>query len=74
MLSGSNLDLTMVRVRLFDISMLLYGKMLKSAELSHFLANFGPAQKMVLAVKFEPLDQTRPGFWIPQAKRIPDNW
>ncbi len=35
---------------------------MKLAELSHFLADFGPSQKMVLALKFESLDQTRPNF------------
>ncbi len=49
--------------------MLLYGKMLKLAELSHILADFGPFQKMVLAVKFEPLDQTRPNFEFDKQKR-----
>ena len=38
--------------------MLMYGKMLKLAKLGHFWADFGPLQKMVLALKFEPLDQT----------------
>ena len=42
--------------------MLLYGEVLKLAELSHLLANFGPVQKMVLALKFEPLDKTRRNF------------
>ncbi len=43
---------------LFDISMLMYGKMLKLAEIGHFWADFGPLQKLFLALKFEPLDQT----------------
>ena len=42
--------------------MLLYGKMLKCAELSHFLADFGHVEKMFLALKFEPLEQTTPNF------------
>ncbi len=42
--------------------MLLYGRIVKLAELSHFLADFGPSQKMVLALRFEPLDQARPNF------------
>ncbi len=42
--------------------MLLYGKMLKCAELSHFLADFGHVQKMFLALKFEPLEQTTQNF------------
>ena len=62
MLSGSNLDLTIIWAWFFYISMLLYGKMLKLAELSHFLADFGPVQKMVFAVKFELLGQIRPNF------------
>ncbi len=42
--------------------MLSYGKMVKLAELSHFLANFGPPQKMFLALKFEAVDQTKQDF------------
>ena len=49
----------------------LYGKMLKLAELSHFLADFGPVQKtMVLAVKFEPLDQTILNFKVSNQKNL----
>ncbi len=36
-----------------EISILLYGKMLKLAEHSHFLPDFGSLKKMFLAVKFE---------------------
>ena len=36
--------------------------MVKLAELSHFLADFGHPQKMFLALKFEPLDQTKRNF------------
>ena len=42
--------------------MLFYGRMVKFAELSHFLAAFGTSQKMLLAQKFEPLDQTTQNF------------
>ena len=42
--------------------------MVKLAELSHFLADFGPSQKMVLALKFEPLDQTTPNFRFSKEK------
>ena len=41
-LSGNNLDLTIPWVWFFDISMLLYGEILKLAGLTHFLAYFGP--------------------------------
>ncbi len=40
-LLGNRLHLTVLRNLFFYISMLLYGKMLKLAELSHFLADFG---------------------------------
>ena len=50
--------------------MLLYGKMLKLAEFYSFLADFGPVQKMVLAVKFEPLDQTRPNFGFGKQNKL----
>ena len=40
-----------------NMSMLLYGKRVKLAELSHFLADLGYLQKMFLALKFEPLHQ-----------------
>ncbi len=46
--------------------MLLYGKMVKLAELE--LADYGPPPKMVLALKFEPLDQTRPNFRFSKEK------
>ena len=36
MLSDSNIDLSVIENLFFDISMLLYGQMLKLAELSHF--------------------------------------
>ncbi len=36
--------------------------MLKYAELSNFLANFGHVQKMFLALKFESLKQTTQNF------------
>ncbi len=32
--------------------MLMYGKMLELAELGHFWADYGPLQKMFLALKF----------------------
>ena len=44
--------------------------MLKLVQLSHFLADFGPAQKMVLAVKFEPLDQTIPNYEVCKQKKL----
>ena len=49
MLSGSSLDLAIIQVWFFDISMLdlLYGKMLKFAELSNFL----PSPKNVFGSK-----------------------
>ena len=50
--------------------MLLYGKMLKVAELSHFLADFGPVQKMFLAPKFEPLDQIGRNFELSKQKKF----
>ena len=43
--------------------------MLKLVEHSNFLADFGPVQKMDLAVKFEPLDQTRPNFEFNKQKK-----
>ena len=51
--------------------MLMYRIILKLAELSHFLADFGPIQKMYLPLKFEPLNQTGRNF---QAQEIPDKW
>ena len=42
--------------------MLLYGKMVKLAELSRFLTDFGSPQKMFLVLKFEALDQTKLNF------------
>ncbi len=47
MLSGSSLDLAIIPVWFFDISMLLYGEMLKFAELSNFL----PSPKNVFGSK-----------------------
>ncbi len=50
--------------------MLLYGKMLKLAELGHFWADFGPPPKMFLALKFEPLDQTKQNFQFDKHKKF----
>ncbi len=61
-LLGSNIHLAIIWNWFFGISMLLYGKMLKCAERSHFLADFGHVQKMFWALKFEPLEQTTPNF------------
>ncbi len=48
--------------------MLMYGKMLKLAELSHFWADFGHLQKIFSAINFEPLDQTRQKFQLSKQK------
>ena len=45
MLLGGSLGLAIRRVSFFDISMLLYGKVLKLTGLSHFLADFGALKK-----------------------------
>ncbi len=44
--------------------------MLKLAELGHFWADFGPLQKMFLALKFEPLDQTEQNFQFNKHKKF----
>ncbi len=44
--------------------------MLKLAELSHFLADFDPLQKLFLALKFETLDQTKPNFQFSKHKKF----
>ncbi len=36
--------------------------MLKLAKHGHFWTDFGPLRKMFLALKFEPLDQTKQNF------------
>ena len=51
-------------------NVLLYGKMLKLAELSHFLADFDPLQKLFLPLKSEPLDQTKPNFQFSEHKKF----
>ena len=48
----------------------MYGKILKLAELGHFWADFGPLQKMFLALKFEPLDQTEQNFQFNKHKKF----
>ncbi len=50
--------------------MLLYGKMLKLAELSHFLADFGSLKKTFLALEFDPLDQIRRNFQFSKHKEF----
>ncbi len=45
--------------------------MVKLAELSHFLADFGLPQKMFLALKFEPLDQTIQNFGFTKHQIFP---
>ena len=55
---------------LFDISMLMYGEMLKLAELSHSLADFGHLQKMFLALKCWLLDQTGQKFQFDKYKNF----
>ncbi len=44
--------------------------MLKLAELGHFGADFGPLQKMFLALKFELLDQTEQNFQFNKHKKF----
>ena len=44
-LLGNHLHLTILWNLFFDISILLYGEMLKLAELSHFLADFGSLEE-----------------------------
>ena len=44
--------------------------MVKPTEPSHFLADFGPVQKMVLPVKFELLDQTIPNFAFSKQNKL----
>ncbi len=48
----------------------MYGKMLKLAELSHFWADFGPLQEIVLALIFELLDQTMQDFQFSKQKNL----
>ncbi len=47
--------------------------MLKMAELSLFLADFDPLQKLLLALKCEPIDQTKPNFQFSEHKKFPIN-
>ena len=61
---GSNLDLAILWLSFFDISMLLYGKSVKLAGLSPFLAYFWPIEKLLFAVKIERLDQIEWNFWF----------
>ena len=44
--------------------------MLRFAELGHFWADFGPLQKLFLAPKFEPLDQTKHNFQFKKHKKF----
>ena len=53
----ANLVLASPSLSFFDISMLLYGKDVKLAGLSHFWQDFWPIEKLLFAVKIEPLDQ-----------------
>ena len=50
--------------------MLLYGKMRKLAELSNFWQILALSKKMVLAVKFAPLDQTIPTSELSKQKYL----
>ena len=56
-LLGASLDLATLSLSFFAISMLLYGKSVKLAGLSHFWADFWPIEKLLFAIKIEPLDQ-----------------
>ena len=58
-LLGINLDLAILSLSFFAISMLLYGKSVKLAGLSHFSANFWPIEKLRFAIDIELLDQIK---------------
>ena len=45
--------------------------MLKLAELESFFGRFWPSQKMFLALRFEPLDQTKQNFQFNKHKIFP---
>ncbi len=69
-LLGNPLHLTVLWNLFFDISILLYGKMLKMAEISHFWADFGSLKKTFLALKFEPFNQIRWNFQFSKRKEF----
>ena len=61
-LLGSNLYLATLWISFFDISMLLHGKLVKLAGLSHFWADFWPIKKLIFAIKTESVDQNEWNF------------